>query len=83
MQSTRNQTENLMSDLRPSFLSTLMLWFMLFWPAMMMYSALHVYSKLDEFRHVGFFSKRPIPAPAKMVDPLTLPHASPAAGPSE
>ena len=80
---TKNQAEDLLNELTPSFLGNLMLWGILFWPAWMMLCALIIYTKLDEFRHVGFFSRRPIPVSLKTSNPLDLPHASPAAGPSE
>jgi dephospho-CoA kinase len=61
MASTKQQTENLMNELMPSYLTTLIMWCVMFWPALCLYVWVNIYEKVDKIRHVGLLTYRPIP----------------------
>lgn len=58
---TRKQTENLIRDSKPPAYSTVIMWMIFFWPALMLYFFLVAYNKIDTFRYVGVLNHRPIP----------------------
>jgi dephospho-CoA kinase len=70
MTSSRDQTEKLLQALTPSFYVTVLMWMFLFWPAVGLYVILFLYIKLDQIRHVGLFTSRPIPEVVRRHDPL-------------
>jgi dephospho-CoA kinase len=58
---SRKQTEFLMRELTPSSISVLLMWLILFWPAVWLYLFLELYSIVDRGMNVGFIRRKPIP----------------------